>query len=170
MPRLSAVQGFSRRPLGPVLGLAAVCPHGAQGLGAQGLRLALGLPVAPGDAGQQLPHSLVIGGVLVAGGPVDRPQGGAVEFHGGHRLAWHGQLGQVSGHQLRRRRQGVAAATGPRPGLEAPPGGGVHDPGVVGHGAVQEVGDPLSVGAGDGPVTGRNGLQSHGISRKVSAL
>ena len=76
---------------------------------------------------------------------MDRRQGGLGEPEGGHRLARLGQLRQESGHQLGRRRQGMATATVRRPGLKAPPGLVVGPAGVGRRGAVQRLLDPALV-------------------------
>ena len=126
--------------------------HRGQGLGGQGLCLPLAArAVGPGDPLQESPDPLVVGGVLVAGGLVNCRQGGLVDPHGGHRqLALLGQVGEVGGHQGRRRRQ---AQDGPGccPVLEGGPDGAVHGPGVGGDAVVQEVLDSLEVLPRSGP-------------------
>ena len=110
-------------PLRPRLHALPVHHHAVAGV--------LGSAVDPGNAGHDLFYSLVIGGVLVAGGPVDRRQGGLGE--------------PESGNQLWRRRQGMAVATVRRPGLKPPPGLDVSAPGVGRRGAVQRLLDPALV-------------------------
>ena len=92
-----------------------------QGFRRQRLRLALGAAVGPGQAGQYLPHPLVIGGIRVAGRPVDLRQGGLLQAEEGHRQALLRQLRQEGGGQLRRGRQGRQGGDPPGFGLVLQP-------------------------------------------------
>ena len=109
----------------------------------------MGAAVGAADALHGFVDSLVVGGVVVAMGFVDGGQGGLVQADGGHReVSLLGQVGQVGGDERGRSRQGeVAAALGP--GLEGPPGGGVHLSGVFGDAAVQGLSQPGQVVGGE---------------------
>jgi len=105
--------------------------------------------VGPGDALHHPPNSLVVRGVLVALGLVDRGDGGAVEPDGGHREApLLGQVGEVCGDKRRGGRHGQGSA-GLGPPLEGFPGRAVIGPGVFGDAGVQGLADPLQVGGAE---------------------
>ena len=102
--------------------------------------------MGPGDALHDSADSLVVGGVVVAVGLVDGGQGGFVQADGSYReAAFFGLVGEVGGDDLGRSRQ-VEVASAQGPGLEGPPGGGVHLSGVVGDAVVQGLADALDVG------------------------
>ena len=77
----------------------------------------------------------------------------------GHRdFSFFGELQQISGNQLRWRRQGRDAA-GLGPLLEGAPGGGVTQSGVGGNAAAEGVLDALSVLVGEaGGIDGGEGM------------
>ena len=109
----------------------------------------MGVAVGAGDALHDSSDSLVVGGFVVAMGFVDGGQGGLVQSDGGHREgAVFGQVGEIGGDELWRSRQGEVAS-GQGPGLEGPPGGGVHLSGVFRDAAVEGLSEALDVGGAE---------------------